>query len=108
MDIRDGGAWENGITRASSITSITLHSLDFFHGYASNEGGCLVAKGNIDLHISDSKFRWCVASLNAGAISTNRGVVFKMERTKVLHNVGKAQAGGIALRGENAATFLKE
>ena len=108
MDIRDGGAWENGITRASSITSITLHSLDFFHGYGSNEGGCLVANGNIDLHISDSKFRWCVASLFAGAIVANRGVVFKMERTKVIHNVAKGQAGGIALRGENAATFLKE
>ena len=108
MDIRDGGAWENGITRASSITSITLHSLDFFHGYASNEGGCLVANGNIDLHISDSKFRWCVASLFGGAIVANRGVVFKMERTKVIHNVGKGSAGGIALRGQNAATFLKE
>ena len=108
MDIRDGGAWENGITRASSITSITLHSLDFLHGYASNEGGCLVANGNIDLHISDSKFRWCVASLFGGAISASRGVVFKMERTKVNHNVAKSQGGGILLRGENAATFLNE
>ena len=108
MDIRDGGAWENGTTRASSITSITLHSLDFFHGYASNEGGCLVANGNIDLHISDSQFRWCVASLFAGAIVANRGVVFKMERTKMTHNVARAEGGAITLRRENAATFLNE
>ena len=68
----------------------------------------MVANGNIDLHISDSQFRWCVARLFAGAISANRGVVFKMERTKVNHNVGRGEGGAIALRGENAATFLKE
>ena len=68
----------------------------------------MVANGNIDLHISDSQFRWCVASLFAGAIVTNKGVVFKMERTKMTHNVAKGYGGAIVLRGENAATFLKE
>ena len=108
MDIRDGGAWENGITRASSITSITLHSLTFLHGYGPAEGGCLVANGNIDLHISDSSFLWCMARIHGGGMVLNRGVVFTMERTKMAHNVARGEGGAILMRGEYAATFPKE
>ena len=94
MEIRDGGAWANGINRAISTTSIAINQLAFIHGSSNTNGGGLMADGNIDLHISDSEILWCVAA-NGGGIYTTHGVSLIMERTKILHNVGRAQGAGV-------------
>ena len=99
MEIRDGGAWANGINRSISTTSIAINQLAFIHGSGSNGGG-LMADGNIDLYISDSEILWCVAAGTGGGIFTTHGVSLIMERTKILHNVAKGQgAGGYVNRG---------
>ena len=88
MEIHDGGAWANGINRAISTTSIAINQLAFFHGTSTGYGGGLWAGGNIDLHISDCEILWCVAD-SGGGIYTSHGVSLIMERTKILHNVGR-------------------
>ena len=95
MEIRDGGAWANGINRAISTTSIAINQLAFFHGTSTSFGGGLSADGNIDLHISDSEILWCVAAGNGGGIYTTHGVSLIMERTKILHNVARGQGAGV-------------
>ena len=99
MEIRDGGAWANGINRAISTTSIAINHLAFFHGTAAGFGGGLKVDGNIDLHISDCEILWCVAA-SGGGIFTDHGVSLIMERTKILHNAARGQGAGVYVNRE--------
>ena len=107
MQIKDNGAWESGTDGVTNATSIAIRSLIFFHGYGDGDGGGILANGYIDLHISDSAFLWCAASVGGGAISTQNGVSLSMKRTKLAHNVGKAYGGAIFLQRKKHAILLE-
>ena len=97
MKIQDGDAYNNGIDRANSTTSIAIQNLVFYHGRSSTYGGGLSVDGNVDIYISDCVVLWCVGAYGAGGIYTLHGVSFTMERSKILRNVARSFGGGVYL-----------